>query len=334
MATVRMAGPDAVSLDHVAPDALGALFERERGAWRHVLGWDSPASAETLTRAIEWGIVRGAALVIAGRPLGYLLLQPGADETRLCGVHLPDDLAPAAVTLISRALAEVPAGSRLEGQLVAFDGQAALDAAFRHLGFAVEPRDFLELRALSGGHAAAPSRRHAAAPSRRHAAAAPSELARAMRIRELDPDDIDACADVLVAAHAGGVEARINQAFRTRSAATAYLREVIESGGCGRVRLEASSVLRWRGRIAGFCVATTTSPGVGHVPQIALDPAAQGQGLGSVLLARALDVLADDGCTRATLSVSRANARASAWYRRLGFRVIAPFASYHRDAPA
>ena len=137
---------------------------------------------------------------------------------------------------------------------------------------------------------------------------------------------------MLVAAHAGGVEARINQAFRTEHAAVAYLREVVESGGCGPVQDDASTVVTLRGRIVGFCIATTTAPGVGHVPQIALDPGLQGRGLGSVLLGHALESLVADGCGRVTLSVSRSNGRASAWYRRVGFRPLLPFASYTRDA--
>lgn len=281
MATPRLAGPEAVPIEHVPLDALAPLFARERAAWRDVLGWDGPASTQDVARALEWGVLRGAALCVAGRPLAYLVLQPGIAETRLCGVHLPLEAASGAPALVSQALAEAPRTGRVEGQLLAFEAQAELDLAFRQLGLAVEPRDFLEYRPSSPR----------VAPLR-----APVVMTPTPRLAPLDPEDLEACAAVLVAAHAGGIEAHINQAFRTDHAALAYLREVVLSGGCGRVHADASSIASWRGRVVGFCIATTTASGVGHVPQIALDPSVQGRGLGSALLGHALESLVTDGC--------------------------------------
>ena len=319
MATPRLVGPEAVPLERVSLDELARLFELERAAWRDVLGWDAAASTKTLTAAVEWGVLRGAALCLAGRPLGYLVLQPGFAETRLCGVYLPTEAASAAPALVRQALAEAPRTSRLEGQLLAFATQTELDLAFGRLGIGVECRDFLEYQPSLGGSL------HSVLPG-------PVVMTPRPRLSSLDTHDLEACAQVLVAAHAGGVEARINQAFRTVSAALAYLREVVDVGGCGPLQQDASAVVSLRGRVVGFCIATTTGPGVGHVPQIALDPAVQGRGLGSVLLGHALESLVADGCRRVTLSVSRSNGRASAWYRRVGFRPLLPFASYTRDA--
>ena len=96
MATPRLAGPEAVPIERISLDALASLFELERAAWRDVLGWDGPTATKSLRTAVEWGVVRGAALCVAGHPVGYLVLQPGFTETRLCGVHLPVEAASAA----------------------------------------------------------------------------------------------------------------------------------------------------------------------------------------------------------------------------------------------
>jgi ribosomal protein S18 acetylase RimI-like enzyme len=100
---------------------------------------------------------------------------------------------------------------------------------------------------------------------------------------------------------------------------------------CQGVLRDGSSVAVAGGTITGFCLASVISPGVGHVPQIAVEPQAQGDGIGGRLLDRALSGLARAGCRRATLSVSRSNVRAGTWYHRRGFRIVTRFASYHRD---
>lgn len=301
---------DIVDVEQLLVQELEDLFEWERRAWRERLGWDPASSAGSMARAVPWGAVRGAVLRRAGRATAYCVHQPAPSLTRTCGVHLPPRDAHAALPLVTAALSSVPRGVRVEGQLAAFETQPALDSAFRSLGFAVEPREFV---AVDGPLAEG------------------SQLRSSARLEPLRKADLPGCARVLVEAHAGGVEASINQAFRTEAAALGYLRELVELAGCGRVDPVASVVARQQGGVAGFCVASSTAAGVGHVPQIAVAPAAQGRGLGAFLLGSAIERLRERGCRRITLSVSSANARASAWYRRVGFRPLTVFASYHRD---
>ena len=247
---------------------------------------------------------------MGGRALGLVLQQPGTPVSRLCSVHLPADLAAAAPGLARAALERSPPGARIEGQLVAFEAQQAFDSAFRHLGLAVEPREFLS---LDGPLVAAP---RPPAPS-------------ATRVSSLDVADLADCARLLVEAHAGGVEARINEAFREDSAGLAYLRELVDADGCGVHEPAASSVAR-AGGVVGFCIATRTSEAVGHIPQIAVLPAAQGRGVGAALMTRTVNRLREAGGSRVTLSVTRSNASAAAWYARAGFQVLTTFSSYYR----
>ena len=315
MATRARSARDVVPLSSVPEVELRRLLGDERNAWRDRLGWEAPEPIELAVQAIACGVLDGAALNAGGSACGYVACQPSAALVRLCGVRLDPGVTEAdAFALAAAIVASAPASARIEGQLTAFEAQPALDAAFRHLGFTVESRQYLR-RALP---LPSPSRAERERPGQ------------GAVLRLASPGDLMDCARVLVEAHDGGVEARINQAFRTESGAHTYLCEVSD-GPAGTAA--ASRVAIWRGRIAGFCLATVISPGMGHVPQIAVHPSAQGTGLGGRLLRRALGALARQGCERVSLSVSLGNPRAAEWYRRQGFEPVTRFSSYHREAP-
>lgn len=76
-------------------------------------------------------------------------------------------------------------------------------------------------------------------------------------------------------------------------------------------------------RVVGYVVADTVpnhgSP-LGHVKDIAVDPDHRGEGVGSTLLDRALNVLDDEEAGSVKLEVRAANDRAISLYREFGFR--------------
>ena len=73
-------------------------------------------------------------------------------------------------------------------------------------------------------------------------------------------------------------------------------------------------------RVVGYVVADTVpnhgSP-LGHVKDIAVDPDHRGEGVGSTLLERSIDVLDDAGSVK--LEVRASNDRAISLYREFGF---------------
>ena len=85
--------------------------------------------------------------------------------------------------------------------------------------------------------------------------------------------------------------------------------------------------------IAGFVTVGAplpAAPGLGHVHQIGRDPAFRGQGLGPILLARALNRLADLGAGRFALDVTASNVAALDLYLRHGFEIVEEIPVYRR----
>jgi ribosomal protein S18 acetylase RimI-like enzyme len=289
-----------------------ALLAAERRLWAERLSWDMGESLQLAAQAVSCGVLPGVAVTVDARPVGYLSHHPGGRLVRLCGAFIGESAPACTAELLVEATVEsaTVAGRRVEGQLTVFSHQGALDAAFAARGFAVVPREYLRLD----------TERVPRAPA--------SEVPR-VRAREFGRWALPACARILVRAHAGGVEAAINSAFAEESTAHSYLGEIVSGTGCGTLEADASSVAV-RGRdVLGFCLATRIGTGSAHVPQVAVDPAQQGQGIGNLLLTRTLRLLAERGAQRVTLSVSRENVAAARWYAARGFRPVTRFAAYH-----
>lgn len=73
-------------------------------------------------------------------------------------------------------------------------------------------------------------------------------------------------------------------------------------------------------QVAGY-IATWIVVDEVHINNLAVRPACQRRGLGSILLTYALEAAAGEGAYRATLEVRRSNDGARRLYERFGFRV-------------
>jgi mycothiol synthase len=104
-----------------------------------------------------------------------------------------------------------------------------------------------------------------------------------------------------------------------------------DQGGWQRADLEARErdtwfdpsgfLMAWQGdRLAGFHWTKIHPDGAGEVYVVAVDPSAQGIGLGAVLLHRGLAYLRDRGCAEVLLYVDESNTGAMRLYERNGFR--------------
>jgi mycothiol synthase len=98
--------------------------------------------------------------------------------------------------------------------------------------------------------------------------------------------------------------------------------------GCGRFDPQASVLAIGRGGPVAVLLASRLSGRNGHICQVSVAPEAQGTGLGTALMARALRAFREQGLESASLSVTVENHRAYELYLRLGFTVRKEFAAH------
>jgi ribosomal-protein-alanine N-acetyltransferase len=77
-------------------------------------------------------------------------------------------------------------------------------------------------------------------------------------------------------------------------------------------------VATMRGRVVGFQLSTS-SHGIAHLVRLTVDPAFQGLGIGSTLLARAFDGYRAQGLERVSLNTQVDNVASQKLYRKFGF---------------
>jgi ribosomal protein S18 acetylase RimI-like enzyme len=87
-------------------------------------------------------------------------------------------------------------------------------------------------------------------------------------------------------------------------------------------------------RVVGF-VTTSLDPemGIGHIPNIAVDPSCQGKGIGSALLRAAFDYFIAEGITHTQIETLENNAVGQHLYPKAGFREIARQIYYMMEIP-
>jgi len=85
-----------------------------------------------------------------------------------------------------------------------------------------------------------------------------------------------------------------------------------------------------RGAVVGYLVAWHVVDEL-HIGNLAVAPGTQGEGVGALLLARALADAADRGIEHAALEVRVGNERAIRLYERFGFEAVAIRKAYYED---
>jgi ribosomal protein S18 acetylase RimI-like enzyme len=134
-------------------------------------------------------------------------------------------------------------------------------------------------------------------------------------------------------AHVSGIDARMNELYRSSEGCRSLLTSVLRHRGCGAAIPDASTIAResLTDRAVGFAVVTETSVRKAHLAQLAVAPDFQGRGLGRLLLNRTIERLSEMGYDRLSLMVSRDNHRALDLYRSMGFELVIVFPVFRRD---
>lgn len=147
-------------------------------------------------------------------------------------------------------------------------------------------------------------------------------------LRESTPlaaGSIPALARVIVETYRDHPGFGLHAEVRNEEAAIAFVESAV-SGGFGATRSAFSRVIQREGQVVAGIIGSEVAPGVGFILQLAVSPAWQNRGLGTLLLREAAHSFHECGYRELALGVTAASP-ARRLYERMGFRP-------HRDVNA
>jgi ribosomal protein S18 acetylase RimI-like enzyme len=300
---------EILDLRHFSSVDLRPLLEDETQAWGRLLSWDYSGSAEMILRYVDAKILPGYAAVDRGRVFGYsFFVYEGSkgvigDLYVTNGNRLPNarEVELKLLTHVIETLQQSPGIHRVEAQLLAHDANA-VSRPFLETGFQRYARLFMTLSFATP------------------VADKPTTHAD-VEIRRWADGDYQASAAVITAAYRGHVDAQINDQYHTLSGSLRFLNNIVRFPGCGVFDAESSFIALDRNakNLIGLILCSRVRSDVGHVTQVCILPEYRSRGIGEALLAATESSLRKRKFSLLSLTVTEANARAVALYRRLNF---------------
>ena len=297
------------------------LIDAEVRAWRHTLSWDIAEPWRVIDPARQAGRLPGLiAIGDDGRPAGWTAFLPHEGFLQVMALAGRDE---AAITTLVDGILDSAEARTCDATVVCVrEDNPILRTVLTGRGFAVEPYRYLmrDLTTWSAGDVQGRTATTAAIVPGRwrdHDAAMAALCARAYRgdattIRGFAP---------------GGTSAEWRH----------YVSTLVQGTGCGWFLPELSFVMPRESEASGAATPPASAPlldaclmltdlgtGVAHIAQLAVDPAARGQGRARLLVQTALT---EASClhTGMSLLVASSNTVAATLYESLGFRDHASF---------
>jgi ribosomal protein S18 acetylase RimI-like enzyme len=300
---------EILDLRHFSSVDLRSLLGDETQLWARLLSWDYSGSADMILRYVDAKILPGYAAVDRGRVFGYsFFVYEGSkgvigDLYVTNGNRLPDarQVEIRLLTHVIETLQQSPGIHRVEAQLLAHEANA-VSRPFLETGFQRHPRLFMVL-ALGKS--------------------APQNLPihPDVEIRPWTEADYQPSAAVITAAYRGHVDAQINDQYHTLSGSLRFLNNIVRFPGCGTFDAESSFVAldRKTRSLIGLILCSRVRADVGHVTQVCVLPEYRSRKIGKSLLAATERNLRKRNFSALSLTVTEANNKAVALYRRLNF---------------
>lgn len=307
---------EILDLRHYSANSLRPVLEAESRVWADRLAWDYRASTNLLLQYLDARVLPGFVAVEAGRVVGYAFCVYEDRKAVIGDVfaladsrsgHTQSEIETLLLQSVTSLLQHSPGVERIESQLLlhAHDLHAPL---FRELGFSVYERLFMDrdLRTVTRANQQMRARLLAA---------------HGMQLRLWQESDFHPAGSLIANAYEGHLDSTINDQYRSVTGSLRFLHNIIRFPGCGNFDPEASHVLTYRGSgaIAGIILCSRVRDDVQHVTQLCVAAKARGAGLGTLLLEVAAESLAARGFRHLSLTVTGANERAVALYKRVGF---------------
>jgi ribosomal protein S18 acetylase RimI-like enzyme len=300
---------EILDLRHFSSVDLRPLLEDETRLWSRLLSWDYSGSAEMILRYVDAKILPGYASVDRGRVFGYsFFVYEGSkgvigDLYVTNGSRLPNarEVELRLLTHVIETLQQSPGIHRVEAQLLAHDANAVA-RPFLDTGFQRHPRLFMTLTLGKSESEKIPTHPE-------------------VEIRPWLDNDYQPSAAVITAAYRGHVDAQINDQYHTLSGSLRFLNNIVRFPGCGIFDAESSFVALDRAakNLIGLILCSRVRSDVGHVTQVCVLPEYRSRGIGESLLAATEGSLRKRNFSLLSLTVTEANARAVALYRRLHY---------------
>jgi ribosomal protein S18 acetylase RimI-like enzyme len=313
---------EILDLRHFASADLRPLLEDEIAMWGRELAWDYTTSAEMILRYMDSRSLPGYAAIERGSIFGYsffvyeqskgiigdlFVRESASDEGSASGRRTVEETL---LTHVIETLQHSPGIRRVEAQLLAqHSGEVA--RPFLEQGFSRHPRVFMNFEIGKHPQTAPP---------------VPPQF----DIRPWAEEQYQPAAALITAAYRGHVDSDINDQYRTLAGSLRFLNNIVRFPGCGVFDREASFAVfqRRTRRLVGLILCSQIRPDVGHITQVCVLPEYRSAGLGEAMLAASTRNLRGRGFHAISLTVTEANDRAIALYKRIGFESTRVFDAF------
>ncbi|HEY9230932.1 MAG TPA: GNAT family N-acetyltransferase, partial [Blastocatellia bacterium] len=290
MATAPLTNTEAriIPIGDADLTSLEALFDEQCREWLSLLRWDYTGPSRMIRQVARQRELDGFVAMSGSRTIGLAYYVVEDQRCSIGDIYVAKDWRGAGVDrqMAAAILDELERGPRLrriESQCVSIDNDGASDL-FAARGFDGFERYYMmkELR-----HEADEEARPAS--SRQRQATPDLDTADAL-MRGWQETDFAQAARVIHQSYRGRTDSRINSQYKTEEGCAELLTILTDHLWCGDFLPHISRVAARRGmrKLAGVLITSRIAPRVGHIGQVSVHYAYQGQGLGRRLLASAL----------------------------------------------
>jgi len=317
---------EILDLRHFSSADLRPLLEDEIATWGRLLSWDYATSAEMILRYMDAKILPGYAAIERGNIFGYSFFVYEQNKGVVGDLFVRDngrspdrhEVEERLLTHVIETLQQSPGIHRVEAQLLAHC-TGEVSRPFLQQGFSRHPRVFMNFDIAK--HAQALS--HTVSQNM-------ARITVEFEIRPWSEQEYQSAAALITAAYRGHVDSEINDQYRTLTGSLRFLNNIVRFPGCGAFDAQASFVVFQRSTrtLVGLILCSQVRPDVGHITQVCVMPEYRCAGLGEALLAASTRNLRDRGFRMISLTVTEANDRAIALYKRIGFESARVFDAF------
>jgi len=313
---------EILDLRHFSSADLRPLLEEEIAVWGRLLSWDYTTSAEMILRYMDAKILPGYAAIERGSICGYSFFVYEQNKGVVGDLFVREDgrgfdrreVEERLLTHVIETLQQSPGIHRVEAQLLLHE-TGEVSRPFLQQGFSRHPRVFMNFEI--GRHLPASLSTRPPLPPQ-------------FELHPWSEQEYQSAAALITAAYRVHVDAEINDQYRTLTGSLRFLNNIVRFPGCGSFDPRGSFVIHDRRTrmLTGLILCSQVRPDVGHITQVCVLPEFRSAGLGEAMLAATTRSLRDRGFQFISLTVTEANDRAIALYKRIGFESTRVFDAF------